>query len=69
MTNQHVRTLIEQVKKGSTLTKTEQLQVLSALLRANRRIIAARKLGYDSQVVPTDNIAIFPEIVKKTSSA
>jgi hypothetical protein len=54
MTNQSIKILIEQIKGGSTLTKAEQLHVLSALLRANRLLIMARKLGYDPRTMLTE---------------
>lgn len=48
MTNEEIKKLKTRVETGDLLRKDEQLAVLQALFRANRRIQAARKAGFNT---------------------
>lgn len=47
MTNDEIRLRIERLNEGGELTLDEQLQTLRALLRANKKILAAKRQGFD----------------------
>lgn len=47
MTNQEIRARMERIANGDLLSLDEQQETLNALLRANRRIIEAKKQGFD----------------------
>ena len=48
MTNEEIKKLRARVETGDLLRKEEQLAVLQALFRANRRVMAARKAGFNT---------------------
>ena len=49
MTNEEIKNLKARVETGNLLTRDEQLLLLQQLHRANRRIQAAKKAGFNTE--------------------
>jgi len=49
MTNEDIKLLRARVEAGNLLTKDEQLNVLQQLFRANRRVQAAKRDGFNTE--------------------
>lgn len=48
MTNEEIKILKARVEAGDLLRKDEQLHILQQLFRANRRLMAAKKAGFNT---------------------
>ncbi|TDR93103.1 hypothetical protein [Enterovirga rhinocerotis] len=46
MKNDTIKSLLQRIEDGTLLNKDEQVEVLKDLLRANRRVQAAKRAGY-----------------------
>jgi len=48
VTNDEIKILKARVEAGDLLRKDEQLHILQQLFRANRRLMAAKKAGFNT---------------------
>lgn len=48
MTNEQIKLLKLRIETGNLLDQEEQLELLQQLFRANRRVMAAKKAGFNT---------------------